>query len=286
MEKPDRPALAPDLLHSLLVGPGQPVRRLEVLETVDSTSGWLAREALVDPSAWPHPALVVADHQQAGRGRQGREWVVPERAAITASLLLRPPLEREALTWLPLLAGLSVARGLRATAGVHAVVKWPNDVLVPVESDDGAVVLRKVAGLLADVLTDGAVVVGFGVNVTQSSDELPVETATSLLLAGAATTDRAIVLTALIEGFSEVLGRWVADGGDVQGSGLAAECAELCVTLGRRVRVELPDGTAVEGVAERLGATGSLVVSTVDGEQEFHAGDVHHLRDSEREHGH
>lgn len=286
METPDRPPLSEELLRSLLVGPGGPLRRLDVLPTVDSTSSWIVREAAADPDGWPNPALVIADHQKAGRGRQGREWIVTERAAVTASLLLRPAFDRSSLSWLPLLAGLAVARGLRATAGVDAVVKWPNDVLVPITADDGTVVRRKVAGLLGEVVADGSVVVGFGVNVTQLQEELPVDTATSLLIAGSATTDRSIVVTALIEAFAEVLGRWQSAGGDVHASGLAAECAEACVTLGRLVRVELPDGSAVEGMAVRLGETGALVVRTADGEREFHAGDVHHLRDSERERGH
>lgn len=286
METPDRPPLSVDLLRSLLVGVTRPIHRLEVLDTVDSTSSWIAREVAADPEAWPHPALVVADHQQAGRGRRGREWVVPPRAAVTASLLMRPDFPPESLSWLPLLAGLSVARGLRATAGVDAAVKWPNDVLLPVTSDDETTVWRKVAGLLGDVLPDGSVVVGFGVNVSQTADELPVDTATSLALAGAATTDRAIVLTAVIEGFAEVLGRWVDAGGDVRAAGLDDECAEACTSLGQQVRVELPGGACIEGVADRLGPTGALVVRTDDGEQEFHAGDVHHLRDRERERGH
>ena len=80
--------------------------------------------------------------------------------------------------WMPLITGLAVARAVSETAGVHAGVKWPNDVLV--EEDEW----RKVCGVLCEVHPAG-VVVGFGVNVDQTREELPIETATSLRLCGA-----------------------------------------------------------------------------------------------------
>ncbi|WP_369824470.1 biotin--[acetyl-CoA-carboxylase] ligase [Cellulosimicrobium sp. CUA-896] len=161
-----RPALRAEFLRELLVAPAGPLGRLEVVEESASTNGELARAVAQDPPAWPAPALLVAEHQGAGRGRLGRTWTTPPRAALLGSLLLRSDVPAETLSWLPLLAGLATVRALRATASVDAVVKWPNDVLVPDASGDPSGPLhgglRKVAGILAEVLPDGAVVVASG----------------------------------------------------------------------------------------------------------------------------
>ncbi|MDF9875718.1 biotin--[acetyl-CoA-carboxylase] ligase [Cellulosimicrobium cellulans] len=274
-----RPPLRAEFLRELLVTPAGPLARLEVVPESASTNAELARAVAADPGAWPAPALLVAEHQPAGRGRLGRSWTTPPRAALLGSLLLRPDVPRETLSWLPLLAGLATTRALRATAGVDAVVKWPNDVLVPDPGAGASAPLRKVAGILAEVLPDGGVVVGVGLNVSQRRDELPVPTATSLALAGAATTDREIVLVALHEAFGEVLVRWQDAGGDAHAAGLDADCAEVSATLGTRVRVERVGGGDVVGLATGLALDGGLVVREDDGTTSVHrSGDVHHLR--------
>jgi len=279
---PPRPALRAEFLRELLVTPAGPLARLEVVTESESTNGALASAVATDPAAWPAPALLVAEHQPRGRGRLGRSWTTPPRAALLGSLLLRPDVPRTALSWLPLLAGLATARALRATAGVDAVVKWPNDVLVPDPSATPAgapPVLRKVAGILAEVLPDGGVVLGVGINVSQARDELPVPTATSLALVGAATTDREVLLVALHEAFGEVLARWQDADGDTHAAGLDADCAEISATVGTRVRVERVAGDDVVGLAVGLAPDGGLVLRHDDGTTSVHrSGDVHHLR--------
>ncbi len=112
-------------------------------------------------------------------------------------------------------------------------------------------------------LPDGgpaAVVIGIGINVSQDADELPVPSATSVALAGAHHVDREGMLVALVDAQLEVARRWRESGGDAVASGLADEVARVCGTLGDTVRVELPGGTSVTGVAVRLADDGALVV--------------------------
>lgn len=245
----DRPPLRATPLARALASDGW---RVEVLAETPSTNAVAADRARAGE---PAGLVVVAEQQTAGRGRLDRTWVSPPRAGLTVSVLLRPVLPAAQWGWLPLLTGLAVARALRLRTEVDAVLKWPNDVLVAG---------RKLCGVLAEVPGPGAVVLGIGLNVSTRRDELPVETATSLLLEGATTTDRDTLLRALLRELTAVMADPV--------EGRVAYRA-MCSTLGQQVRLELPD-RAVTGVAERVDDDGRLVV---DGTA-YGAGDVVHLR--------
>jgi BirA family biotin operon repressor/biotin-[acetyl-CoA-carboxylase] ligase len=227
--------------------------RVEVLPETPSTNAVVAERARAGEAAG---LVVVAEQQTSGRGRLDRSWLSPARAGLTFSVLLRPSAPVAEWGWLPLLTGLAVARGLRARAEVDAVLKWPNDVLI---GD------RKVCGVLAEVAAEGALVVGVGLNVTTRREELPVETATSLRLEGAATTDRDTLLRAVLRELTDVLADPAA---------AAVDYRALCASLDRVVRVELPSGQAPTGEATQIDAGGRLVV---DGTP-YAAGDVVHLR--------
>jgi BirA family biotin operon repressor/biotin-[acetyl-CoA-carboxylase] ligase len=246
----DRPPLRARALPRALGPQGW---RVEVLARTPSTNALLGERARAGEAAG---LVVVAEEQTAGRGRLDRSWVSPPRAGLTFSVLLRPDLPAAQWSWLPLWTGLAVATALREHAQVDAQLKWPNDVLV----DE-----RKVCGVLAEVPVPGAVVLGIGLNVTTTEDELPHAQATSLRLAGAGTTDRDTVLRAVLRALGEVL---------ADPHAARAAYRERCSTVGRSVRVELPAGTAVEGVAETVDDDGRLVV---DGTP-YAAGDVVHLR--------
>lgn len=290
----DRPPLRRGELRELLLTPGGPLAKVEVVDAVGSTSSAVADQLRADPESWPNRSLLVADQQVAGRGRAGRSWVTPARAALTATLVLRPDAPADRWGWLPLLAGLGAVTALRATAGVPAVLKWPNDVLVDLSGHvgelDGWGTARKVGGILTEVVAlpggtvgsgsgqGAAVLIGIGVNVSQTAPELPVPSATSLALAGAQHTDRETVLTAVVGAVLEVVERWEAAAGDAVLAGLAAEVAAVCETLGRPVHVQLPGGAVLDGVADRLDGTGALVVTGADGEHVVAAGDVLHVR--------
>ncbi|MBD7919539.1 biotin--[acetyl-CoA-carboxylase] ligase [Cellulomonas sp. Sa3CUA2] len=279
-----RPPLEVDTLRELLLAPAGPLARLDVVEETASTNDVVLAGLRVAPDTWPHASLLVAEHQTAGHGRAGRTWTTPSRSSLTCTFVARPRSGPATYAWLPLLAGLGAVRALRATAGVPAVLKWPNDVLVDlgdeVEHLDGWGTARKVAGILAQVVPEvPAVAVGIGVNVDQRPDELPVPWATSLAIAGARAADRANVLVALVRALDEVAQRWTEHQGDAVAAGLLDEVASVCATLGKRVSVELPGGAALVGTATELGADGALVVRSDDGAtHRVLAGDVTHVR--------
>jgi BirA family biotin operon repressor/biotin-[acetyl-CoA-carboxylase] ligase len=165
-----------------------------------------------------------------------------------------------------LLTGLAVAEGIEEVTGLEPQLKWPNDVLI-----DGL----KVAGVLLE-RQGTAAAVGIGINVTTSRDELPTAGATSLALADATTTDREIVLRAVLRCLDRRYREWRDGAGDV--TTVAPAYVERCATLGANISVVLPDGTTVEGVGARIGDDARLVVSTDVGEHSISSGDVVHVR--------
>ncbi|CAJ59874.1 putative biotin-ligase [Frankia alni ACN14a] len=258
---------------------------LTVIQEIDSTNAALARIARgetgdpalgglsrqwregSEPGVAPHGRALVlaAERQTAGRGRLDRSWESRPGAGLTVSLLIRPRTAVSRLGWLPMVVGTSLVATVRAVAGVPAVLKWPNDVLV-----EGG----KLAGILVEVVPVPAsapsVVIGFGLNVNAEPDELPARS-TSLLLAGAhpVALDRTELLGRILTGLVDALAAWEADPQAARAAYLA-----VCATIGREVRVELPDGSADIGRATDVDLEGRLVVAG----RAYSAGDVVHLR--------
>ncbi|WP_280696150.1 biotin--[acetyl-CoA-carboxylase] ligase [Kitasatospora sp. GP82] len=267
----DRPPLDSARLRRDLVLPGGFWTALDVVTETGSTNTDLAARAKEGEA---EGAVLVAEAQNAGRGRLERQWSAPARSGLFLSMLLRPaavPVERYG--WLPILVGVAAATTLGRVAEIEVGLKWPNDLLVTV---DGAE--RKLGGILTE-LSGGAVIAGLGVNVSLREPELPVPTAASLTLAGAKVADRETLLRALLREFAELYGEWVAASGDPHASGLLPAYAGRCTTLGRPVRVQLPGGRELVGEAVAVDGDGRLVVRTPDGNRTpVAAGDVVHVR--------
>lgn len=205
--------------------------------------------------------LVVADEQSAGHGRQGRPWVAPPGTALLASWIFRPLVADPAAV--ALLAGVAVARALARLGVADAKVKWPNDVQLRG---------RKVAGVLADAVTaadGGALVLGIGVNVHQTREQLAGlrDVATSLAAEG-----REVDRLALLARLCNEIERIVASGDERRAA--LEEWRARSATLGREVEVRSPAGAPVRGIARALADDGALVVDTASGPRHVIAGDV------------
>jgi BirA family biotin operon repressor/biotin-[acetyl-CoA-carboxylase] ligase len=238
--------------------------RVDIVERTGSTNADLLAAAAAGA---PDRSVLVAEHQESGRGRLTRTWVSPPGAGLTVSVLLRPttvPASRYG--WLPLLAGLAALDTVRELTDLPAGLKWPNDLLVGSEP-------RKVAGILAEVSGD-AVVIGIGLNVVAAPEGQP--GATSLVAEGA-DVDRATVLVTLLRRLGEREEQWRAGRGDPEG--LRRDYRAGCSSLGSTVRVELPGGAVLTGIAEDVDADGRLLILDDSGTRRaVAAGDVVHLR--------
>jgi BirA family biotin operon repressor/biotin-[acetyl-CoA-carboxylase] ligase len=238
---------------------------LRVLASSPSTNAELLALA-AGPGLPSFTALLTLD-QTAGRGRLDRSWVAPAGTALALSVLVRDALRSRLAAWLPLLAGLLLAEAVDEVLPGRVAIKWPNDVLL-----DGA----KVCGILVEVAGNGRdAVIGSGLNLTQTADQLPVATATSLALAGAELS--AGQLDTLVAGYlARLRGELETPGPEAR---LRERVVARCSTIGLRVRVALADGEIVTGTATGLDAAGRLEVAPDSGPAIAVAvGDVTHVR--------
>lgn len=265
----DRPALDGVTLAGALTRDSGLWRSLEVVEEIGSTNAELiGRAGDPEDGGASEGTVLVAEHQVTGRGRLDRVWTSPPRAGLTVSFLLRPDVPAARKGWLPLLTGVALAESVAEVSGVLPSLKWPNDLLAA----DG----RKLAGILAET-RGSAVVVGTGLNVSTTSDELP-ETGTSLTRITGGTVDRGTLLLAFLRAVERRYRRWAEALGDPVSSGLAQDYLAWSSTVGTTVSVALPDGSTLDGVAQAVDWDGRLVVATAEGTVELASGDVRHVR--------
>jgi BirA family biotin operon repressor/biotin-[acetyl-CoA-carboxylase] ligase len=248
--------------------------RIEYLPETGSTNTDLLAFAVSKPELWTDFSVLLTDNQNAGRGRLDRAWVTQPGAGLAVSVLLRPKaFGIEAFGWLPLLAGLAMKNAVSSLIEDQEVsLKWPNDVLVNGE---------KISGLLAEVLPNGqGVVIGAGLNLKQSKEELPIENATSLGLHGVTNFELDDVLVRYLASFRRLYEEFSDASGDAEESGLHLSVQEASSTIGSTVKVLLPDGSDFAGKAVGLDGTGRLLVSMSDPVEirAVAAGDIQHLR--------
>lgn len=216
----------------------------------------------------PEGLVLVADEQTAGRGRLGRVWATPAGSGVAVSVLLRPDAVAPGLWgWLPLLVGIAAADAVRQVSDCTARLKWPNDIVV----DD-----RKLGGILVeriDAPAGPAAVAGLGLNVSLLRGQLPVPTATSLLIETGAAIDREALIDAYLRQLMTTYRQWCS------GTSLHAAYRAVSTTIGRRVSIALPDRTGLSGEAVDVDELGRLVVRADDDDVvHVSAGDVQHLR--------
>jgi BirA family biotin operon repressor/biotin-[acetyl-CoA-carboxylase] ligase len=197
--------------------------------------------------------VIAANSQSSGRGRLGRSWLSPPGAGLYVSVVLHP--SRHALSLITIAAGVAVAEGIEAASGLHAGVKWPNDVYV------GG---RKLAGILAEAgsLSSAThVVLGFGINLRPAA--LPPEVAvraTSIESELGRPADRGLVL---VECLAALANRCEALQHHREGTVIAAWRSRAAQHLGRSVEWDADAGVR-HGIAQDIDSAGALLVRVGD----------------------
>jgi len=241
-------SLAPERVEPLFRGGFGLPYRYEA--SCESTQHLFDRDA-------PEGAVAACDEQTAGRGRLGRAWETPAGKALLVSILLRPPPDRR-VAELSLVGGIAAALTVESALDLSAQIKWPNDVMVN---------RHKVAGVLAEA-SEGTVVLGIGMNVNQTRDELPHDgriPVGSLLTTDAVERERAPLLAVLVSEIERAYKLWQVGGL----SELYEELGSRDFLRGRKITVEGSSGRAIA-----IDRSGRLEVE-LDGERRLiESGDV------------
>lgn len=217
--------------------------RLMVKESVESTNDEVR---LLGQIGAADGMVVIAERQTAGRGRRGAAWFSPPGESLAFSILVRPEEPKSLWPRLALAAGLAVAEAIESF-GLHAGIKWPNDVWI-----SG----KKASGILVEAGQDFAVV-GIGLNV--NSEEFPEEVAgiaTSMRIEAEREFSRADVLGEIVRRFA-TRRRQIGQDFDA----ITAAVASRCVLTGHRVILNTSGGP-LSGTVEGIAPGGELLLQT------------------------
>ena len=232
-------------------------------ETIDSTNAQAKRLA---EASYGDGTLIVADHQEAGRGRRGRSWETPAGAKIAGSLLLKPEINPNNASMITLVAALAVSKAITQITGEPAPIKWPNDIVM-----NG----KKVCGILTEMSAQfdyvNHIVVGIGINVNiESFPEEIAETATSLRIETGKQISRAELIEAVWEQFETVYEVYLQTQ-DLRN--LVKEYDARLINMHRNVKV-LDPKEPFEGRAMGITPRGELMVDTWESRKLVSSGEV------------
>ncbi|MCL2524860.1 MAG: biotin--[acetyl-CoA-carboxylase] ligase [Betaproteobacteria bacterium] len=261
------PLIDPALLKARL---GELAGRFDVdaLDVCDSTSSELLRRA--DAGA-PAGTVIVADRQEAGRGRRGRVWLSSPEGSLTFSLLWRfagPPAR---LGGLSLAVGLALAQALEAEGARGIGLKWPNDLLLATPAGHA-----KLAGVLIELTGNRRgcqAIIGIGINLRPPPAALPdalAQPPAGLDQAGLAAIDRHALLAAILRQLAAVLDIFAGEGF----AALRADWQRRHIWQDRPVQVLDAGETPLTGRCLGADADGALLLQTAAGQQRIHSGDV------------
>lgn len=237
-----------------------PYWRVSVVDVTGSTQIDLANK--VRNHSAIDGEVLIANYQSAGQGRLDRDFLAPPSTALLFSLYKKIERPRNEWTFLPLLAALSLKKTLYdLDSNVYIEVKWPNDILIHE---------KKVAGLLSQATDDG-VILGIGLNVSMYSDELPVPTATSLLIEKFLVLDRNEIILEFLKNFNKDLEHWNKEGS----SAFITSYENVCSSLRREIEVILPNNKSQRAIAIGISPSGELILN--DGAH-VNSADIIHLR--------
>jgi BirA family biotin operon repressor/biotin-[acetyl-CoA-carboxylase] ligase len=235
----------------------------------------------------PEIAVIVADEQTAGRGRQNRSWYTPPGTALAFSLLTRPAIAPQRAMRLTMLAGLAAVEGIEWATDLRLDLKWPNDVvtmnnkqLTMINAQEAInnqrPTTKKIGGILTECAFQGDAidyaVIGLGLNVNVDfSQQFELRAiATSLSQLAGREIDRWAVLKAVVAAWID-RSAWL---GDAHADRLREAWAARLINLRKTIRVNLHD-QIVEGYAEGVDDDGALLLRMADGRvQRLLSGDV------------
>ncbi|MBO3193597.1 biotin--[acetyl-CoA-carboxylase] ligase, partial [Dermatophilus congolensis] len=283
------------------LAPTGPWSRVDIHETTGSTND----DALADPTPY---RLIIAAHQNAGRGRRSRTWITPPGTSIAMSMTLPLPTPTSTSPahhdpgWLPLLIGLATHDALAELITTHtphtnpkpphptiqAKLKWPNDILIrtATNTENNA----KVGGILCQLAPNtNTVIAGIGINVAVPKNLLPTPTDTAppatslhhaLTTIGGTTPTREEIAINIANHVAHRHHQWITN---PHTNPLHNDYTAACATINTPITAHLPNNTTLTGTATAITPHGELLIATPHGPTTLRAGDVVHIRPTNRQ---
>lgn len=239
--------------------------KIVFLAQADSTN---LRARLLAEGGAGEGTVVIADQQETGKGRMGRNWVSPAGVNLYLSVILRPQIDISQATQLTFLTAVAVARAIEQSGNFTPQLKWPNDVLL-----DG----RKVAGLLNELNAETEqvhfLILGIGVNLNMTQDQFPSDLrtpATSLLIESGERITRLDFTRTLLQAIDDLYALYREDGF----AAIVSEWERRSHMVGRQVEVDGQTNRRA-GVVQGVDEAGALLLRLADGRVEkIVAGDI------------
>ncbi len=243
-------------------------RQIFIYDTVSSTN----TVALKLAENTSEGTVVLADFQEKGRGRLGRNWVSPPGVNLSMSVILKPEVEPKDITLITIMSAVACADALRRTTGLKIAIKWPNDLII-----HG----RKLGGILTEIRTGSTgtlfAVVGIGINLNTDLHEFPQDIrdiATSIKNETGKMFSREEITAEILN----EMDRWYIVLKQMDRKRLLGKWKELSSTLGKQVMVSTVNET-LTGLAEAIDDEGMLILRLFSGQtKRISSGDLVELR--------
>ncbi len=225
-------------------------------DTLDSTNNEAKRLA---EKSFEDGTVLIADEQQSGRGRLGRNWVSPKGKGIWLTMMLKPQIAPKDASKLTIIAALAVVRAIRSICKVESQIKWPNDIVL-----NG----KKICGILTEMNAemDGIhyLIIGIGVNANLDEgdlDETLLDKATSLKAEMNSKVDRKVLIANILNEFEILYHDFIKEATIEK---FFEEYKSSSATIGQQVKLVDRKGETI-GFAEDLNIEGQLIVRKEDG---------------------
>ena len=247
-------------LDSMFIG-----HQLYYYDEISSTNDEAFRLALAGA---PEGTVLIANSQNAGKGRMQRIWHSPAGCNIYTSVILRPKIKPVHVPQISILAGVALTEALQIYCPDKIKLKWPNDILI-----NG----KKVCGILSQVKTTvneiDFIVLGIGINVNISYSQFPKEIsvlATSLAIETGREISRQELIISLYENLTKWYKKLLKEGFDR----IKEKWLGLSPMIGQMVQVMFNE-EVVSGKAIGIDDDGSLILLTAENKQiNISAGDA------------
>ena len=260
----EKDIISPEIINEIIEKEGMN-RSIQYFERVDSTNTF-AKKILMEGESYPD--IIIANEQEQGRGRLGREFYSPKGTGIYCSFILDPFIKIENSILVTVAASVAVSRAIEKVTKKDTRIKWINDIYI----DD-----KKVCGILTEAVTDfetgiiGKIILGIGINFNTPSESFPDEItdrASSVFMDDTFGVTRNQLIAQLIIEIDECMN-------DIENDEIIRYYRNKSLVLGKMLEITyFGQEKPIQGKAVDIDRNGFLIIETKNGLLTLNSGEV------------